>query len=74
MYTVVTIMDKPFARESSPVVFDGEEYWPTPSVPCLSIPQSVISSHGYSSSVIRSVFEGIVMIQNFLKLSNQSVD
>ena len=74
MYTVVTIMDKPFARESSPVVFDGEEYCPTPSVPCLSIPQSVISSHGYSSSVVRSVFEGIVMIQNFLKLSNQSVD
>lgn len=58
MYTVVTIMDKPFAHDSSPVMYDGREHCPTPSVPCLRIPMSVITKHGYSSTIISEIFEG----------------
>ena len=59
LYTVVTVFDKPFSQETRPITLDGEEYCPTPSVPCLRIPESVLENAKYSSGIIREVFQGM---------------
>ncbi|XP_067942098.1 glutamate receptor ionotropic, NMDA 3A-like [Watersipora subatra] len=56
MFTVVTVLDKPFSMGMIPVTFDGGEHCPTPSIPCLMIPETVIASSGYSADIVKQIF------------------